>query len=490
MYVRGPLVSAYSSRPSPYVMLMSSSPSRLTQLTAVQRITSIRWMLPLFVITPVLSGIVLTSWLTFRSGQDAVEESVDKIATEVAANIAKQVTSYLSKPMLVSAAVSAEINHGLLDINDVRGLGRSLWHLTQTNVLMNNLYYGNQQGEFVYSSFQDDRARLDFVDAATQFKRIAYETDVAGSLGKELSVSDYDPRVRTWYKEALASQDAVWSQVYIAKSRSELTLTHATPILNDAGDVEGVLGIDVFLLELSRFLQELTVSPNGRAFILETSGDLIAISTDEQPFIGQGESQLRLPAIDSADPLVSATANYLLENVGDLGKMGNQYSFDFEVDGQRQLARIHHVREMGVEWIIGVTIPQKDYMTTIHTNARHTLIIGVGVTIAASLLALGAALYIIKPINQLNQAADDIKHNRFNPDTLQGVAQRSDEFGKLAKVFDDMATVVVSREQGLAEQVKVLKREIDQARVSTKDPKVLEALVQRSQNIRQTYLKR
>ena len=123
MYVRGPLVSAYSSRPSPYVMLMSSSPSRLTQLTAVQRITSIRWMLPLFVITPVLSGIVLTSWLTFRSGQDAVEESVDKIATEVAANIAKQVTSYLSKPMLVSAAVSAEINHGLLDINDVRGFG-------------------------------------------------------------------------------------------------------------------------------------------------------------------------------------------------------------------------------------------------------------------------------------------------------------------------------------------------------------------------------
>ena len=49
-----------------------------------------------------------------------------------------------------------------------------------------------------------------------------------------------------------------------------------------------------------------------------------------------------------------------------------------------------------------------------------------------------------------------------------------------------MATVVVSREQGLAQQVQVLKREIDQARISTKDPQMLEALVQRSQEIRQS----
>ena len=469
---------------------MSSSPSHLTKLTVVQRIVSIRWMLPLFVITPVLSGIVLTSWLAFRSGKDAVEESVGKITTEVASNIAKQVTSYLAKPMLISATISTEINNGSLNTNDVRVLGQSLWHLTQAELLTNNLYYGNQKGEFVYSSYQDGLARLDFVDDATQFQRIAYETDVAGELGQELSVSDYDPRVRTWYKEALASKAAVWSQVYIAKSRAELTLTRATPVINQLGEVEGVLGIDVYLLELSQFLQDLTVSPNGRAFILETSGDLIAISTDEQPFIGQGESQLRLPAIESSDPLVKATATYLIENVGDLSKMGRQYSFDFELNGQRQLARIHHVHEMGVEWIIGVTIPQKDYMTTIHTNTRHTLMIGFGVTVAASLLSLGAAFYIIRPINKLNQAADDIKHNRFNPDMLNGVAQRSDEFGKLAKVFDDMATVVASREQGLAEQVKVLKREIDQVRVSTKDPKKLEALVQRSQDIRQTYLKR
>lgn len=471
-------------------MSSSSHLSRVTTLTRVQRMISIRWILPLFVLTPVVSGILLTSWLAFRSGHKAVEDSVDKITTEVASNIAKQVTSYLSKPMLISATLSTEINNGTLDISDVRVLGQNLWSLTQSDLLVNNLYYGNQRGEFVYSSYQDGLARLDFVDTETGFQRIAYDATDGGVIGQELSVSAYDPRVRTWYEEALASREAIWSQVYIAKSRAELTLTRATPIINSAGEVEGVLGIDVYLLELSQFLQDLTVSPNGRAFILETSGDLIAISTDEQPFVGQGQSQLRLPATDSADPLVRATANYLLENVGDLSKMGSQYSFDFDLDGQRQLARIHHVRDMGFEWIIGVTIPQKDYMTKIHANARHTLIIGIGVTIAASLLALGAALYIIRPINKLNQVADDIKHNRFDPHTLDGVSQRFDEFGKLAKVFDDMATVVAGREQGLAEQVKVLKREIDQARVSTKDPQVLEALVQRSQAIRQTYIKR
>jgi hypothetical protein len=47
-----------------------------------------------------------------------------------------------------------------------------------------------------------------------------------------------------------------------------------------------------------------------------------------------------------------------------------------------------------------------------------------------------------------------------------------------------MATVVASREKGLAEQVNVLKLEINQVRASTKDPKVLEDLVQRSKALR------
>ncbi|MEO1400134.1 MAG: cache domain-containing protein [Cyanobacteria bacterium J06635_1] len=461
-----------------------------TGLNPTKKFVSIRWSLPLCVVTPLVSGILLTSWLAFRSGQNAVEELVGKISTEVAANIEKQVTSYLTQPSMVSAAVSAEVSSGNINLQDTRELGQDLWRLTQADLLTNNLYYGSKSGEFVYSQRQNNQSRLDFVDDTTDFRRIAYQTDGSGNLTEQLSVTDYDPRVRTWYKEAVFNEAPVWSQVYVAKSRADLTLTRATPIFDDTGNLEGVFGIDVYLFELSNFLRNLVISPNGRAFVIDTAGDLIAISADEKPFIERGDEKLRLAAIDSQDPLVKETVSHLLQATEDLEQMNSHYSFEFELEGQKQLAHIYQLQELGVNWLIGVTIPQDDYMETIHANARHALMIGFAVTTMASLLALAAALYIIRPIRQLNQAAADIKLNQYNPDHLAGVIARPDEFSELAELFNDMAMVVVSREQSLADQVKLLKTEIDQYGGSGGDRQKLEALLRRAKQVRKSYTQR
>ena len=148
-----------------------------TGLNATKRLVSIRWSLPLCVVTPLVSGILLSSWLAFRNGQKAVDELVGKISAEVAANIEKQVDSYLTKPSLISAVIEAEVASGNLNIQDIRELGETLWTLTQADGLTNNLFYGNELGEFVYSERHDGVNRMDFVDKATNFQRIAYEVD-------------------------------------------------------------------------------------------------------------------------------------------------------------------------------------------------------------------------------------------------------------------------------------------------------------------------
>ena len=459
-----------------------------TGLNTTKRIVSIRWSLPLCVVTPLVSGILLSSWLAFRSSQKAVDELVGKISTEVAANIEKQVASYLTKPSLISAVIEAEVVSGNLNIQDIRDLGQSLWHLTQSDSLTNNLYYGNSSGEFVYSERHNDQNRIDFVDQATDFRRISYQAENPTKLTKQLNSIDYDPRGRTWYKEAVSNQAPIWSQVYVANSRADLTLTRAVPIFNKSGQLEGVFGTDVYLFELSNFLQNLSISPNGKAFIVETSGDLIAISAKEKPFIVRGDDRLRLTATNSQTPLVRETVTHLLENIDDLRNMDDAYSFEFDLDGEKQLAHVYHLKELGIDWIIGVTIPQNDYMETIRATARHTLIIGVGITIVASLLALTAALHIIRPINQLNQAADEIKRNQFDPRTLAGVASRSDEFSELAKLFNDMAIVVMSRQQTLSEQVKLLKSEIDQN--GCVGHQQLETVLRQAQQVRKAYKNR
>ncbi|MEM9486777.1 MAG: HAMP domain-containing protein [Cyanobacteria bacterium P01_F01_bin.116] len=458
-----------------------------TGLNATKRIVSIRWSLPLCVIAPLVSGILLTSWLAYRSSQKAVDELVGKISKEVAANIEKQVGSYLIKPVLISAVIEAEVANGNLNIQDTRELAKSLWKLTQAENLVSNLYYGNEAGEFVYSEYQNGEGRLDFVNKDTDFRRIAYEANSVIDLSQQIRVTDYDHRVRTWYKEAVFNQTPVWSQVYIANSREALTLTRATPIFNQSGQLQGVFGTDVYLFELSEFLQNLSVSPNGKAFIIESFGDLIATSVSEELFIEVDGEKLRLPAANSQNQLVRETVKHLMTNVDDLSQMKEQYSFQFGLEGEKQLVHIYHLKDFGIDWIVGVAIPQRDYMEEIWATTRHTLIIGVGITMVASLMALAAALHIIRPINKLNQAADEIKRNRFNPRTLAHVISRPDEFSKLAKLFNDMAIVVMSRQQSLSEQVKLLKTEIDQ---SDGDRQKLESLLRHAQQVRQTYRRR
>lgn len=464
------------------------STSIATGLNTTKKLVSIRWSLPLYVVTPLVSGILLTSWLAFRSSQQAVDELVGKISTEVAANIEKQVVGYLTKPSLISAVIEAEVANGNLNIQDIRQLGQSLWHFTQSDTLTNNFYYGNRLGEFVYSEYQNDESRIDFVDKATNFRRITYQADDATTLTKQLKVIDYDPRGRTWYKEAALNKAPIWSQVYIANSRADLTLTHAVPIFNQSGQLEGVFGTDVYLFELSNFLQNLSISPNGKAFIIEPSGDLIAISANEKPFIIRDDSRLRLAATNSQNQLVRETVTHLLKNIDDLSKMGNEYSFEFDLEGEKQLAHIYHLKDLGIDWIIGVTIPQNDYMETIRATARHTLVIGICITVMATFIAVAAALHIIRPINKLNQAADEIKRNQFDPRTLAHVIARPDEFSKLAKLFNDMAIVIMSRQQTLSEQVKLLKTEVGQNGNCNRQQ--LETALKQAQQVRQAYRNR
>ncbi len=471
---------------------------------------TIRWTLPLCAVVPLISGIFLTGWLAFRSGQQAVEALVNEVSTEVAANIEKEVTSYLTRTSMVSAAFSAEVASGSIDIHDTSDLRQTLWQLTRSDLVDQTLAYGNESGEFVYSHYQDGQSRIDVRDETTGFRRTPYYTDNAGNLTQQLPESEYDkesyntydPRKRDWYKNAVATKAIAWSDVYIAKGIKRLTLTHSTPILNSAGQVQGVFGVDVYLFELSNFLKDLAISPNAHTFVIETSGTLIAASSEygageygagkyatDQAGANQEEVAL-VAAVDSPNPLISTTAHHLLERFGDFDQADNQYAFTFEVEGEKQLAHVYRLQALGIDWLVGVTIPQSDYMGNINETTRRTLLIGLAVTGIASLLSLAASLYIIHPINKLTQAAIAIKNNQFSPDDLAEIIARPDEFSELANLFNDMAIVVVSREQSLAEQVKRLETEIGQQGGRGNRRHNLETLLKRAAKARQAYIDR
>ena len=73
------------------------------------------------------------------------------------------------------------------------------------------------------------------------------------------------------------------------------------------------------------------------------------------------------------------------------------------------------------------------------------------------------------------QAATAVEAGRYEAGSLAAVAGRADEIGRLARVFDAMANQVKAREKRLSEQVDALRREIEQAKHTTRQATPREA---------------
>jgi hypothetical protein len=69
---------------------------------------------------------------------------------------------------------------------------------------------------------------------------------------------------------------------------------------------------------------------------------------------------------------------------------------------------------------------------------------------------------------KLTVAATSVEENKFEPDSLDGLAVRNDDLGRLARVFQKMAREVRLREEKLKQQVTELKIALDETRQKKK----------------------
>ena len=67
----------------------------------------------------------------------------------------------------------------------------------------------------------------------------------------EVPSTPYDPRNRPWYKQAVSSENGVWTEPYIFASSGSLGVTYARALYHDDGVLWGVMGVDLSLSSLS-----------------------------------------------------------------------------------------------------------------------------------------------------------------------------------------------------------------------------------------------
>jgi hypothetical protein len=107
-------------------------------------------------------------------------------------------------------------------------------------------------------------------------------------------------------------------------------------------------------------------------------------------------------------------------------------------------------------------------LSTAHVQdqLREDLLLAVGIAVAVLALGLVAAVVgarrVAGPVGELTAAAMAVEEASYAPGSLERVAARRDEIGRLAAVFDRMAREVRAREERLQREIKDLSVQIDQ----------------------------
>ncbi|MGB3693532.1 MAG: ATP-binding protein, partial [Spirulinaceae cyanobacterium] len=306
------------------------------------------------------------------------------------------------------------------------------------------LSYGNEQGEFVGVEYrQDSTVQLKIRTSAIAPQRETYLLDDQGEPKELLKASEYDPRTRPWYNAAKEEGEATWSEIYpfFSSKNTILGISPVYPLYDAQGKLLGVLCINVRLTRITDFINHLSISPNGQSFIMERSGNLVAGSEIPQPFKVIGEEKdkeiERIPADQSDNPVVKATAQHLLASFGEFQSIQESERLKFQADGAWYYAQVLPIQDgRGSDWLTVVVVPEQDFMEEINNNARTTIFLCLAALVIATLIGIATSRWVIGPILRLNASAKAIAQGEWQQTP---VSKRSDELGELATSFNSMA---------------------------------------------------
>lgn len=360
---------------------------------------------------------IVVSWSYFTS-QQALLEHARSLLLDVGVNTIEHTKSFLTP-----ARSAAELSTRLAESRIVRGedsvlLERLLFQQLQSAPQFAGAYYGASNGNFVYVKRNGaDEFVTKVIDHARETPVELLTRD--GEFNLQSRVGDptdtFDPRSRPWYQSADSMRRTIWTDPYIFFTSRSPGITAASPVLEDRSRLQGVVGVDIEISALSRFLSQLRIGSNGAALIVNANGDVIAHPDPTLLAMSDKRGGFRFPKINEiADPLARAAP-------GDLGggatvDIDEPQETSFRHEGAKYVSMAMPLDIDGIKWTVLVYAPEDDFIGTMRLNQLRNIFIAIGVAGATGLLGLALANQIHKPVRAFAVRSALISQGELDPD--------------------------------------------------------------------------
>ncbi|WP_333353168.1 PAS domain S-box protein [Microcoleus sp. N3A4] len=391
-------------------------------------------------------AVGLTGWLSLRNGRIAVNDVAAQLRAEVTSRIQQHIYTYIKTPHQINQLNLDAIRLGILNVQDADNLQRYFSKEIKNFDKISYIQFASEEKDFIGVERLDDGSlQVQMSNKSTGYNFQSYAPSEFGEPTKLLKTTlNYDPRIRPWYIAPVLVGKPTWSKIYTYFDSPKLAITAAQPVYGEDGKLIGILGCDLTLSKIGQFLESLKIGKSGQTFIVERSGQLVANSTLEPPFIVSNGVPKRIMATSSKNALIRSTARYLTERFGDLGKIDTSRQLDFTIDGQRQFLQVTPLSDSrGLDWLIVVAVPEADFMERINANTRYTVLLCFGALVVATAIGALTSRWIVVPIQRLSKAAEALSRGEWDgmavDPRLMASVEREDEVGVLARSFNTMA---------------------------------------------------
>ncbi|NEU78468.1 ATP-binding protein [Nostoc sp. UIC 10630] len=481
-------------------------PSFTLQLSKLTKNVQLRHILVVPFVLQISLAVGLTGWLSIHNGQRAVNEVAIQLRNEITARIQQYLKVYVETPHKINQLNANAIKLGELNIQKLLTLEQHLWYQLKTFDTVTAVYFGSEYGEHVAVQRADDgQFEVKLSGKSTGNEIRIYAADQPGHYTKLLrSKPNYDPRTRPWYKSAVKSKTPSWGGIYKLFATPKYVLNASLPIYDDGGNLLGVTAVDFSLTGISQYLRSLKIGRTGETFILERqTGLLVGSSATQQPYVIANptapiidQNPVRVQAIASSDILTRRTADFLQQHFVDLTQITEKQQLDFDIEGQRQFLQIVPMKQQGLDWLIVVVVPERDFMDQINANTRSTILLCLCAFALATGLGILTAGWITQPILRLGSTAKAIAAGNLDQKVsvnstteLNSLAesfnlmahQLRESFLALARTNEELESRVTQRTIELGEKNAQLQREIRVSEAAQKSRRKVEAALKTSE---------
>lgn len=422
---------------------MASSPHLFTRIVAG---LPLRIVLIVPFLLQIFGTVGLVGYLSYRNGQQAVEDLAAQLMDEVGDRVELYLEQYLATPELINRINADAVRNGQLDLQNLPQLERHFVNQIQQFESVSTILFGSPDGSFRTihrSPFSGYQLELGKSDPVNPDKFYVYVADNQGRPIRLFNTFNPFPvRDRPWYRSAMDSRRSGWSELFQIGREPSLAVNAYHPLYDsENSELIGVFSVNLSLIDISHFLGSMTVSPSGEVFIIETDGDLIASSADETPFEVEETQTLqqryrRLRPQESENHPISVAGRYLKFGDVDLSKIDQKQKVNFVENGEKYFIKIVPFNSRIKDWFVVVVVPESDFMTRIDANTRTTVILCLVALGVATVLGIVTARWIAQPILKINNAAKELAVGNWG----QSISlDRKDELGELAASFNQMA---------------------------------------------------